>query len=446
MFYTIICFYFLIVGSSALFYPDKGRQRGTKLYPACVELNLFCSSTNAELNQTKGLDIDECLIWCRQHKACKWISMYYGGTPTICYLHDGCQSPQRYEGYFISPRDCPEPTEKTLGCFEYDINYKGNDVIEEKPKRAETFLDCQQSCQKSNKCTAWSYNRNTEFCQFKTLRSINSKSSVYDATFISGPADCQGKHFCFSNYFLYSDPTFLLLSETKYSSTEECFKKCNDIFAPCVAFAFYFYMFEDEDRGTCKLYATKNDKVPQTRYFDKYHRTGLKHCEENFNVSDYDKWCRDYYATLDMPRTDYLDYLVLGRFTEYLTSKCEERCRFWNTDQDRRADCVLYVHDFASMACILYPKGVATRATFHGTSVIGRLNDDCKNRENFVLPSSSTSNSISSTVKNPSGSSKTFSTRIPDTSSMGHSNSYDPILIFVLFLLNISRSKIMKLW
>ncbi len=159
MFWITIIILLLIKHTNSKFYPERGRDE-FKLYPPCVEINLYCSV--GEKLHTEGVnDIDECFAMSKKTLNCRWISFYFYGIPNICYLHSGCAWPTKYEGYAIAPLNCPLKHVQHLGCYEYDVNFDGFDIGES--HFIEDFIQCQLGCLQDDQCEAWTYSKATRY-------------------------------------------------------------------------------------------------------------------------------------------------------------------------------------------------------------------------------------------------------------------------------------------
>ena len=389
---------FVLFGSCfARFYPEKGREV-IMLPPSCVEINFYCSKSE-RLNSERYKDIESCLNWCRETKGCRWISFYFAGTQK-CYLHNGCAKPVSNNGYAIAPLDCPIDKAEQIGCFEQDVKYRGHSIAT--AISVEDHRQCQLKCLKLLECEVWTYSKETRLCDFKALSS--RKYRQYDSEYVSGPKDCQGDHLCFYQNQYYNAKYI----NTTYGvqSTEECCEKCNSA-ALCSAFSFYYY-YDYKSEGICYQFKEFDGAVAQeiTSYEQHYYRSGLKNCNHNFQLADFNLNCRDYYATLVNKHDDREKHL-LYHARDALTRTCEDRCRIWNEGNHTEGSCAFYEHDFMLKRCWLFSSGVELSATFGSTSVIGRVGGDCDIRKlpSTIMPrllkSSSKVTSHSSTGDQP---------------------------------------------
>ena len=97
---------------------------------------------------------------------------------------------------------------ETLGCFLYDIDYKGTNLNAEHQIRTEDAATCQKMCQKEPQCYFWTW-ATPEFhdpnyrkdCYLKA----NDVSMASDKGLISGPKNCgQGTVELFKETFISS--------------------------------------------------------------------------------------------------------------------------------------------------------------------------------------------------------------------------------------------------
>ena len=362
--FRIIIFILFIKFGMSKFSPENGRD--FKMYPPCVEINLYCSRSE-NLKIVYSRDFESCLNLCHQTQNCKWISFYFKGSYE-CYLHDSCVWPERYKGYAIALANCPASKAEHLGCFEYNVNYRGQAIG---VHVVEDHISCQLLCLESRECEVWTYHEFTQRCQFKTSNSLKYREGHWN--YISGPKNCKGDHLCFFNFQYYSARRTKIIYKVR--STEACRKQCyEDDESLCIAFSFYHW-YDRTGKGVCYLFMRyRNPIYKMSLYYSNGYRSGLKFCDYNFQMSDFNPQCRDYYATLEGDRNKHqLDYK-----RDLMTRTCEEHCNIWNMANRSQGSCAFYEHDFTATHCWLFKAGENLNASFSTSTVIGRVGDDCK--------------------------------------------------------------------
>ncbi len=212
----------------------------------------------------------------------------------------------------------------------------------------------------------------------KSLNSLKSRKS--DSEYISGPKNCNGKHLCYAFSSTYAYYSTWLERIKGVESTDECNNICNED-PKCQAFTFYHY-YEGQSEGSCSTFALPLWLNPSYGY-----RSGLKFCNENFHMSEFNITCRDYFAKFIDSNGD-RKRLMLSHSYNLLTRDCEQHCRDWNIFNASQGLCTFYEHDFMLMDCWLFQSGVELTAFFSPTSVIGRVSGICNRKTSTLTPTS----------------------------------------------------------
>ncbi|KAL8437594.1 hypothetical protein Efla_000457 [Eimeria flavescens] len=151
---------------------------------------------------TQALNAEECRLRCSYMERCTRFS--YDAKTTACELLSGEGEDVEGTNLISGPAQCSRNT----SCYQNDGTYEGGEVI---VKKTQTPEQCQEWCEKTPSCRAFSHNSGETTCQLWSGDSLTLKSS---AGWTYGNKKCLtlGDELCsesskdYSSHDLYSSP------------------------------------------------------------------------------------------------------------------------------------------------------------------------------------------------------------------------------------------------